>query len=78
MALTNAQYALVHELLDEVHDVKESFRELQTKVYNLEDDNYHLRGRISELYKMIDEMNCLDDVEELKEWMKKSKNKCVK
>ena len=75
MALTNAQYGLVRELLDEVHEVKDSFRELQTKVYDLEDDNYHLRERISELYKMIDEVNCLDDVEELKEWMGKSKNR---
>ena len=73
MALTNAQYELVRELLDEVHEVKDSFRELQTKVYDLEDDNSRLRERISELYKMIDEVNCLDDVEELKEWMEKSK-----
>ena len=73
MALTNAQYELVRELLDEVHEVKDSFRELQTKVYDLEDDNYRLRERISELYKMIDEVTCLDDVEELKEWMEKSK-----
>ena len=75
MALTNAQYELVRELLDEVHEVKDSFRELQTKVYDLEDDNYRLKERISELYKMIDEVNCLDDVEELKEHMKKSKNR---
>lgn len=74
MALTNAQYALVSELLDEVHDIKDGFRDLQTKVYDLEDENYRLRERISELYKMINDINCVDDVEELKAWMEKIKS----
>ena len=53
MSLTNAQYMLVSELLDEVHEVKKSFVEMQQKISELEDENYRLKERISELYTMI-------------------------
>ena len=74
MALTNAQYALIAELLEEVHDIKDEHIKLQMRVCEVEKENYHLRERISELRMMINEIDCVDDVRELKDWMHESKN----
>ena len=65
MSLTNAQYMLVSELLDEVHEVKKSFVEMQQKVYELEDENYRLKERINELYTMVNSVDCSDEIEQL-------------
>jgi predicted nuclease with TOPRIM domain len=65
MSLTNAQYMLVSELLDEVHEVKKDFIEMKQKVYELEDENYRLKERINELYSMINSVDCSDEIEEL-------------
>ena len=65
MSLTNAQYALVSELLDEVHEVKKSFVEMEQKVSELEDENYHLRERINELYCMIRSVDHTDVIDEI-------------
>lgn len=74
MAFTNAQYALIAELLEEIHEIKDEHHELQTRINDVERENYHLRDRISELYMMINEVNVVDDVRELKKWMFESKN----
>ena len=60
MSLTNAQYMLVSELLDEVHEVKKSFVEMEQKLSELEDENYRLKERINELYTMVNSVNCAD------------------
>lgn len=65
MSLTNAQYMLVSELLDEVHEVKKDFLEMKQKVYELEDENYRLKERINELYSMINAVDCTDEIEQL-------------
>lgn len=74
MTFTNAQYALIAELLEEIHEIKDEHHELQTRINDVERENYHLRDRISELYMMINEVNVVDDVRELKKWMFESKN----
>lgn len=65
MALTNAQYMLVSELLDEVHEVKKEFIEMKQKVYELEDENYRLKERINELYTMICSVDHTDEIDEI-------------
>lgn len=65
MSLTSAQYMLVSELLDEVHDVKKEFIKMKQKVYELEDENYRLKERINELYSMINAVDCTDEIEQL-------------
>lgn len=66
MAFTNAQYRLIAELLEEIHEIKDEHIELQTRINDVERENYRLRDRISELYMMINEVNVVDDVRELK------------
>lgn len=66
MAFTNAQYSLIAELLEEIHEIKDEHIELQTRINDVERENYRLRDRISELYLMINEVNVVDDVRELK------------
>lgn len=66
MAFTNAQYRLIAELLEEIHEIKDEHIELQTRINDVERENYRLRDRISELYLMINEVNVVDDVRELK------------
>lgn len=72
MALTNAQYMLVSELLDEVLEVKKDFIEMKQKVYELEDENYRLKERINELYSMINAVDCTDDSVERSNKIKKT------
>ena len=65
MSLTNAQYMLVSELLDEVHEVKKEFIEMKQKIYALEDENYRLKERINELYTMINSVDYSDEIAQL-------------
>ena len=75
MTLTNAQYMLVSELLDEVHEVKKEYIDMKTKVYELEDENYRLKERINELYTMVNSIDCSDEINEINVRLDRLNNK---